>query len=451
MKLFKTKAMWFFLAAAVAVSCSSSHHFGLVWAGEGFDHEEPYEPFYVGVRVDPDAGESNTDASKPFYPEQPLVFVNTPEWTNPLDFAVRAQRSSDDDTALSYWHDIATYPEPVEEEEEEESSALIVNFVPEMLKGSIGKLEIMKGVGGNPIMFDTKEVKDSAGRVLYERPRYVAYGATPFTYGAIPQTWESSVDPDPITNIVGDNDPIDALDISSVVPEIGHPYQAKVLGSLGLIDDEETDWKVVLINAKDPMAETYNTILDVPQETREMIFTYFRDKPVAVGEAPGVFWPDLTEEYDSDVWFDSEQTKEIIGHTKQQYQDLISDCSRVTQLEFAYWACESGEEDSEGSEDSPILEPCCKALKADCLSCSEGVSEEEYCGKNPDTIGCEETAFDTKDTEDQPAVPCCMGLVAECLSCSAGLTVQEYCGKNPDTSGCEEIAFETDADPVQDP
>jgi hypothetical protein len=85
------------------------------------------------------------------------------------------------------------------------------------------------------------------------------------------------------------------------------------------------------------------------------------------------------------------------------------------------------------------------------LSCIEGVSEEEYCGKNPDTIGCEETAFDTKDTEDQPAVPCCMGLVAECLSCSAGLTVQEYCGKNPDTSGCEEIAFETDADPVQDP
>jgi len=434
-----TMGKWVLFAAAVAACCSSSQYAGLAWANEEAG-EEATPDTYAGVRINTDAGVSNTESSKPFYPDQPLVFVNRAEWTDPLEFAVRAQRSSGDSSAVSYWHDIATYPEEEEEVAEEdpeasaeETSALIVNFVPEMRKGSIAKLEIMKGVSGNPIMFDTKDVTNSAGEVLYERPRYVAYGATPFTYGAIPQTWESSLEPDPITNIVGDNDPIDALDISPIVPEIGAPYHTKVLGALGLIDDQETDWKVILINAKDPDAAKYNSILDVPEEVREMIFTYFRDKPVAVGEAPGVFWPGLSEEYSSDIWFDVDQTREIIGHTKQQYEDLVSDCSRVNELGFAYSVCES----EDGAPSAPAPQPCCKALTAACLSCVEGVSEEEYCEANPDTVGCEASgAVETGDAVDDPT-PCCMALTADCLSCSAGVTIQEYCEANPDAIGCE--------------
>ena len=74
---------------------------------------------------------------------------------------------------------------------EPESAALLVNFVPEIPTGNIGKLEIIKEVAGNPVMFDRKDVTNAAGEVLYERPRYVAYGPSPFTYGAIPQTWEN--------------------------------------------------------------------------------------------------------------------------------------------------------------------------------------------------------------------------------------------------------------------
>ena len=216
-------------------------------------------------------------------------------------------------TKASFWHDIPTSPPT----EGEEGDALFVNFVPEIRKGAIGKLEIMKDLPGNPVKYDTKPVTDSAGDFLYKRPRYVAYGPSPFTYGAIPQTWENSLEPDPVTGIIGDNDPIDALDIGAAVPDIGFPYKAKVLGTLGLIDDNETDWKVITINAEDPAAAKYDSIADVPAAVKEAIFTYFRDKPVAVGDAPGVFWPELSDAYLPGVWSSLEETKEIIAHTKQ--------------------------------------------------------------------------------------------------------------------------------------
>ena len=31
---------------------------------------------------------------------------------------------------------------------------------------------------------------------------------------------------------------------------------------------------------------------------------------------------------------------------------------------------------------------CCRAFSADCLSCAEGITIDEYCAKEPDTIGC---------------------------------------------------------------
>jgi len=243
----------------------------------------------------------------------------------------------------SYWHSIPTYAEErvtgMDGSEESSGGAVLVNFVPEIRRGAIGKLEIIKDVEGNPIKYDTKDVSNSAGEFLYKRPRYVAYGPSPFTYGAIPQTWENSLEPDPVTGIKGDNDPIDALDIGSAVPDIGFPYVAKVLGSLGLIDDNETDWKVVLINANDPDASKYDTIDDVPASVKETIFTYFRDKPAAVGDAPGIFWPGLTDAYVPQVWKGLEDTKQILENTKEEYAKLIGDCEKVKDLEFAYSGC----------------------------------------------------------------------------------------------------------------
>merc|ERR1711885_8313 len=68
---------------------------------------------------------------------------------------------------------------------------------------------------------------------------------------------------------------------------------------------------------------------------------------------------------------------------------------------------------------------CCRANNAKCLSCTEGISEKEYCKKNPSTAGCEKYRG------------CCKANNAQCLSCAAGLSEEEYCKKNPSTGGCE--------------
>ena len=40
-------------------------------------------------------------------------------------------------------------------------------------------------------------------------------------------------------------------------------FQVKVLGTLALIDDGETDWKVLCIDVTDPLAKSLNDISDV--------------------------------------------------------------------------------------------------------------------------------------------------------------------------------------------
>merc|ERR1712087_1040034 len=69
---------------------------------------------------------------------------------------------------------------------------------------------------------------------------------------------------------------------------------------------------------------------------------------------------------------------------------------------------------------------CCDGFTAECLSCEQGLSEEEYCKRNPSTAGCEKYGNN-----------CCKGFTADCQSCTAGLSEEEYCKKNPSTAGCE--------------
>ncbi len=58
------------------------------------------------------------------------------------------------------------------------------------------------------------------------------------------QTWEDSELPDPLTQLPGDNDPLDFIDVGKAAAPVGAVYDVKVLGALGLIDANETDYKV---------------------------------------------------------------------------------------------------------------------------------------------------------------------------------------------------------------
>lgn len=77
------------------------------------------------------------------------------------------------------------------------------------------------------------------------------------------QTWEDPNVVHPETKAKGDNDPLDVCEIGELVGHVGQIKQVKVLGVMALLDEEETDWKVIVIDINDPLASKLNDVEDV--------------------------------------------------------------------------------------------------------------------------------------------------------------------------------------------
>ena len=77
------------------------------------------------------------------------------------------------------------------------------------------------------------------------------------------QTWEDPNVVHPETKAKGDNDPLDVCEIGELVGYTGQVKQVKVLGVMALLDEEETDWKVIVIDINDPLASKLNDVEDV--------------------------------------------------------------------------------------------------------------------------------------------------------------------------------------------
>lgn len=96
----------------------------------------------------------------------------------------------------------------------------------------------------------------------------------------------------PDTNANGDNDPLDAVDISSIQHKTGDVVVVKVLGTYAMIDEGETDWKIVCIDVADPLAEQLHDIADIdklfPGKT-DQVFTFLRDYKIPDGKPANVF------------------------------------------------------------------------------------------------------------------------------------------------------------------
>ncbi|TMW58177.1 hypothetical protein Poli38472_011765 [Pythium oligandrum] len=143
---------------------------------------------------------------------------------------------------ISPWHDIPLY-----------NADGSVNFICEIPKWTRKKMEIATGEPFNPIKQDTKNGK----------LREYGWGDMMFNYGALPQTWEDPSHTTEGTGCVGDNDPIDVIEIGTKQWRTGSVVQVKILGVLALIDDNETDWKVLAINVEDHYASKINDVADI--------------------------------------------------------------------------------------------------------------------------------------------------------------------------------------------
>ncbi|RFU32013.1 hypothetical protein B7463_g4326, partial [Scytalidium lignicola] len=153
-----------------------------------------------------------------------------------------------DGVPISPFHDVPLYAN---------EQQTILNMIVEIPRWTNGKMEISKEELLNPIKQDVKKGKLRFVRNCFPHKGYL------WNYGAFPQTWEDPNVIHPETKAKGDNDPLDVCEIGELVGYPGQIKQVKVLGVMALLDEEETDWKVIVIDVNDPLAPKLNDVEDV--------------------------------------------------------------------------------------------------------------------------------------------------------------------------------------------
>ena len=111
----------------------------------------------------------------------------------------------------------------------------VVNVIVEVSAGSINKYEIIT----------------ESGQLKLDRVGYSSL-AYPFTYGAIPQTWDL------------DNDPLDIEIVNITEPLVpGSVVEARVIGAMKFVDGGEVDDKIIAVLASDKRCDHIKTVADL--------------------------------------------------------------------------------------------------------------------------------------------------------------------------------------------
>lgn len=182
-----------------------------------------------------------------------------------------------DGKIVSPFHDIPLYVSGNRE---------IVSVVNEIPRFENAKFEINKEECFNPIKQDIKKGEPRFVKNVFPTKGYL------WNYGALPQTWEDPNENDKEVEAKGDNDPVDVIEIGGRRKEIGEVYQAKILGSIAMVDEGECDWKIVVIDVRDENADKLNDIEDVRNICRgllEQTIAWFRDYKVPDGKGRNEF------------------------------------------------------------------------------------------------------------------------------------------------------------------
>ncbi|KAF9365064.1 Inorganic pyrophosphatase [Mortierella sp. NVP85] len=207
-------------------------------------------------------------ASSPKYTQRVIGAANT------LEYRVYLER---DGAPISTFHDIPLYADETNK---------IFNMIVEIPRWTNAKLEICKEEAFNPIKQDVKNNKPRYVRNCFPHHGYI------WNYGAFPQTWEDPNVAHSETKANGDNDPLDVCEIGEQVGYTGQVKQVKVLGIMALLDQGETDWKVIVIDIHDPLAGKLNNIEDVERHLPGLIRAtneWFRIYKIPDGKAENQF------------------------------------------------------------------------------------------------------------------------------------------------------------------
>jgi inorganic pyrophosphatase len=221
-------------------------------------------------------------------------------------------------TIVSPFHDIPLVNEQYTSSGDHQGS-VIYNMIVEVPRWTNAKMEINKQLKLNPIVQDVKSGK----------PRFVhnvfPYHGYLWNYGALPQTWEDPNHVDEDTKTTGDNDPLDVCEIGTTLHATGSIVPVKIVGVLGLIDEGETDWKLIGIDIRDKLASQINDIDDIDKylpgllEATRRWFKYYK---VPTGKPPNKFA--LNEQYAN-----RQYAQHVINETRKYWEKLANGETKV--------------------------------------------------------------------------------------------------------------------------
>jgi inorganic pyrophosphatase len=152
--------------------------------------------------------------------------------------------------AMSPWHDIRL----------QTAEYGTLNVVIETPKDTAAILEVATAEEQNPII---QAVKDGE---IHKYPN-----PSPFNLGMFPQTWSDPKIKDAGTELGGDFDPLDVVEIGAAALPSGSVVPSKPLGILAMVVDDKLDWKVIAISMTDPLAAEVHDLEQLEAKRPEVI------------------------------------------------------------------------------------------------------------------------------------------------------------------------------------
>nr|PVC50534.1 inorganic pyrophosphatase [Theileria orientalis] len=212
------------------------------------------------------------------------------------------------DNKISPWHDLPLF-----------ATKDFVTMVVEIPRNTRAKMEIVTGAENNPIkqdLFANGDLRD------LDCPMY-------WNYGAIPRTWEA---PMPYVHkyrgdkgealsmeLLGDNDPLDIVDVGRVTRKVGDLVAMKPVGAVSLIDQNEIDWKILGVSPDDEHFDDINDLEDVDvyyPGTTTGIMEFFRWYKTPRGKPLNKFLPKKN-------LCTRKEALELVNETHHHYQQLM--------------------------------------------------------------------------------------------------------------------------------
>ncbi len=160
----------------------------------------------------------------------------------------------------------------------------VVNAIIEINSGAISKYEIIT----------------ESGQLKLDRVGYSSL-AYPFSYGAIPQTWDY------------DNDPLDICIANVTEPLVpGCLVEARVIGIMKFVDGGEVDDKIIAVLADDKRSDHIQSIEDLGEQFKKEtthFWEYYKHlKKPGTGETRG--------------FFDKDEAVKIIKECEERYKSI---------------------------------------------------------------------------------------------------------------------------------